>query len=1123
MADKGAMIELQINPNRITHLAPLHQSTTLVGGDRDGFIVAPGTGEFAAIAGQLQRRLEALTGRELALVDEAESWNPEGLAAPVIAVGHAGNNMLLRSLHYLGFLNHADYPTEGLRVRSIHNPYGDGNNVLCVLGYTPEACGASAERLLQAIEQAEGTWQVPGPLHLREPAMKTDDPAEWLPKLQGLDSSSSGGPLLMHPLKIAAESGEERWARAFIEALIPYATGRVPLTFAKMCHVDFWTDRLVMDWDALEELPYFTDEERLMATNFLASCAQYCNDSITYQKWRILKEEHQIFNHHTFPATGLFFSCMYLRRHGYELPELDGWLTKSLKVFGRAATAGRSYDEGGAGYSWLVGNHLLRVSLALGDTSYAASEKMTRYADLAAVIQNNAFELVPFGDCGGYHATRTGAGNILLRAAEFHRDPGYKWLAQRHDPLAAEEDVFTRELPSAPPDKHLGLFVLPMDPVIHRWAGLPHFPGYPTPPSVPTVPPEQGFDKLSLRGGWEPTDDYLLVQGFGAGQHGHPDANAISQYQAQGRLFLVDSDYILRMPAQHNMVMVIRDGQHGRIPVTARLDSVFEFNEGAFTQTTLPGYNGCDWQRAILWLRNDCALVVDTLTALEAGDYELRCYWRTLAETTLTERGLHTVHDGEHFRVVEATESARRLDTEPPPVNQLTYPRYDFGEAIPQVLRETQRARLEAGQQACFVNLLLPNRQTEAPRRAVRLADGRVSLTGEGRTVFIGADGFEIEDSSSYAFAERERLTGLVATGEKRSRPAAKALGTATAPVEVSWEVSLPTAATALAGGPADSILVGCDDGLIGCVSANGKLAELARAEGKIGAVLSANLWGEQQPTIMAASYDCTLRLLQADGTERMSIAFPHGSHLPAHGRALTVANLDGDGRLWPILGTAAWRVQAITPEGGVRWTFDTAAHAVTAVTAGDLNHDGRDEIAVGTVYFCVPAITADGARLWEDEDYNDFWSAGPIFPFVHVADVDGDGELEVITAGSDTLIHCIDHLGIKKWTCSVGDEARGLLVTPAGIVAASATGDVLLVDGRGNVVWRHMDEMPCTAAALSGEAICVAREDGRLEWLTQGKLLARHQLPAPATRLQATAQGVVAALDDGRLMGLRL
>jgi hypothetical protein len=1118
------MIELQINPHRIATLAPLHQQTPLVQPDREAFLVAPTGGAFADLAGDLQRRLAELTGRDLCLVDEQDSWNPEGLDAPVIALGHAANNRLLRSLHYLGFLDHADYPTEGMRVRSVHNPYGDGNNVLCALGYTPEACRASADRLLQAVEQADGAWLVPGPLHLREPAMETADPAEWLPCLEALDESCTGGPLLLHPLGLAAKSGEERWARAFIEALIPYATGVVPLTFVKMCHVDFWTDRLVMDWDAIEELPFFTDEERLMATNFLAACAQYCHDSITYQKWRILQQDHQIFNHHTFPATGLFFSCLYLRRHGYALPETDDWLLKSMKVFARAATAGRSYDEGGAGYSWLVGNHLLRVSLALGDTSYAASDKMTRYADLAAVIQNNVFELVPFGDCGGYHATRTGAGSILLRAAEWHCDPGYKWLAERHDPQAAAEDVFTRELPSAPPDKHLGLFILPMDPIIHRWAGLPHFPGYPPPHAIPNVPPEQGFDKLSLRGGWEPTDDYLLVQGFGAGQHGHPDANSLSQYQAQGRLFLVDSDYIERMPNEHNTVMIIRDGQHATIPVTARLENAFEFTGGAFTQTTLPAYNGCDWQRVILWLRNDCALVVDTLTAHEAGDYELRCYWRTLADTQATERGFHTVHEGEHFHVIEATDSERRLDAEPPSVNDLAYPEYHFGAAIPQRLTETQRVRLEAGEQACFVNLLLPNRQTEAPRRNVQLKEGRVVLTGDGRSVVISTDGFEVEHAGSHVFAEKQRLTGLMSRGAACPHAAGCGREDTPAHAKTAWEVALPSPTTCLASAEADTLLVGCQDGLIARVSAEGELTELARAEGKIGAIMSAPLWGEAEPTIMAAAHDCTLRLLRPDGTERMSIPLPRGSHLPAQGRALTVANLDGDGQLWPIVGTDAWRVHTITPAGALRWTFDTAAHSVTAVAAGDLNRDGRDEIAVGTVYYCVPAIAPDGARLWEDEDYNDFWTAGPVFPFVHVADVDGDGELEVITAGSDTLIHCLDHLGVKKWTRSIGDEPRGLLVTSAGIAAASGTGDVHLVDGQGQLIWRHVDAVPCTALASSGDGLCVAREDGRVEWLSlQGELTARHELPAAAQLLQDIGGALVAATGDGRLTALTI
>ena len=106
MADKGDMIELQINPNRITQLAQLHQNTSIVEPGFEACIVSPAKGDFAVIAAQLQHRLTELTGRELCVKDEADFRNPDGLSAPIIAVGHAGCNMLLRSLHYLGFLEH---------------------------------------------------------------------------------------------------------------------------------------------------------------------------------------------------------------------------------------------------------------------------------------------------------------------------------------------------------------------------------------------------------------------------------------------------------------------------------------------------------------------------------------------------------------------------------------------------------------------------------------------------------------------------------------------------------------------------------------------------------------------------------------------------------------------------------------------------------------------------------------------------------------------------------------------------------------------------------------------------------------------------------------------------------
>jgi len=241
---------------------------------------------------------------------------------------------------------------------------------------------------------------------------------------------------------------------------------------------------------------------------------------------------------------------------------------------------------------------------------------------------------------------------------------------------------------------------------------------------------------------------------------------------------------------------------------------------------------------------------------------------------------------------------------------------------------------------------------------------------------------------------------------------------------------------------------------------------------------------------------------------------------MPGWGRALCLANLDGNGRAWPIVGTAGWRVHALKCDGTFRWTFDTVAHSVLCLDSGDLNGDGRDEIAVGTIYFCVPAATADGQRLWQDEDYNDYWQAGPTFPWVTIRDVDGDGHPEVLTAGSDTLVHCISHVGEKKWTRSIGDEPAGLVLTTGGIVAASRTGDVHGIDGSGGLRWRARLGSPCTALTASGKGVCAATESGRVAWLDEnGKVVEYVDLPTPAARLFGFPDGrVVAATAAGTL-----
>lgn len=1115
---KGTMIELRVNNERITKLAPLYRETPL-NAEPPVAIVAPADDELAALAANLQERLGVLTGVRPPLLSDSEFGSAQELPGHLIALGSPANNLLLRRMHDLQQLTDRDCPEAGLHVVSIHSPLGDGHNVIAVLGTDAAVVEAGIERLLTLPVERDGTWLLPGRVFEIEPLPETPDPEEALARARenrGKHSHGRPGGMIAALGHLNA-TGDERWARVFMEMATPCATGECRLAFELMSAVDFWTHQLVVAWDRAEEFDFFSDEEQLLIANFIASCTEYCHESITYQKWRITPEEHQIFNHHSFPARSLFFGAMYLRRHGYEIADLDHWIDQALQVFERAALAGRSFDEGGGGYSWLVGNQLLEVMFALGNRDYARSEKLLRYADLATVVLNSERCFVPYGDSGSYYTHLGGGGaNLLLRAAEWQGDRGCKWIAQHAAPGLCESDLLCRCVEAVEPARHLGLFVLPLDPVIHRWCSLPRFPGYPAPPCLPNVSAEEGFDKLTFRGGWDEEADYLLLQGFGDGSHGHPDANSISQYQVRRRIFLLDADYIRRAPRQHNTVMVIRDGEHAPVPVVARLDEAEKFAGGAFSRSSLIDYNGCDWQRTLLWLDGDCVLCVDTLQAQVAGDYDLRCYWRTLGDARLTDAGMLANHDGERFHVIELTASERRLDVESMPLNATEYPEYHFGDPAPKVLTESQRVHLEPGERACFVNLLLPNGAADAPRRSITRDGDAIVLGGDGAAVRVTPDGFAVEGQAEVAFSRERLLTTCAA----RQVPAPETLRAADE--AIAWRTQLPSPATCLADDGAGGLLVGCEDGALLHLDAAGASRQLLQTEARMGAVLAGRIFGEDELTWLAASWDSTLTVLTPQGDLRAKITLPRTGHMPGWGRALALADLDGDGRLWPIVGTAAWYVHAVNPDWSFRWTFPTTAHSVTRLAVADINRDGRDEIAVATVYFCVPAVTADGARLWADEDYNDHWMAGPNFTELAVADVDGDSRIETIATGADTLVHCISDEGEKRWTRSIGDDPAGMVITPAGIAAASRTGDLHMIGGDGERIWRTELGSPCTALALAGEWLCVGLEDGRLVRVDlTGTPLQVTALPAAPTDLVACGERIYAATADGAICPL--
>ena len=1079
--NKGKMIKLNIDQERIKELGPLYLQTVISAENQSAVIVTGKDDEFDKIGQELQKQIAEKIDVRLELIDQAQFDGVQELGQNIIAFGHVGNNKLLERMHYLGYIENADYREKGLKVISIHNPLGDGHNVIAVLGYTVQAARNGGKTLIKHIINLNGRWLINKRLFEIEPTVNIPDMSIYLKK--DPSSSRSGARRFLKMLYYLKTTGKEECARAFIDIVTPYATGEIPLSFELMSAVDFWTDRLVIDWDFTEEFEYFLDEERLMVANFIAACTQYCNDSLTYQKWRITEEEYQIFNHHTYPASGLYFGSMYLRRHGYEIPEIDGWLEKSGQVFNRAAKLGRSFDESGH-YSFLVGNTLLKATLANGDSSYAKSDELARYVDMAIVCQNNFFESVPFGDSDYYHGKKGFASLMLLQAAYWQNNGNYKWVAEKSHPGHTKSDVLSRSVEAKKADKYLGLYVLPLDEVFYRWLNLPMFPGYPEPLRKTNVELEKCFDKISMRSGWEKTDDYILLQGLGGGAHSHPHTNSISQYQANERLFIIEGDYIRRMPWNHNMIMVIRDGSHDTVPVTARLDSAEKLDGSAITQSTVLEYNGCDWQRSIIWLENDCAVVIDSLKARIEGDYEFRCYWRTLGDVEKTESGMYGEQSGQHFYVTELTNSERRVYTEPPAPHFGKYPKYRYGKNVPYVLSEKQKLHLKAGEETCYINLLLPNGEGKKPRRKIEWdSEGKMKVTGGGPDITIDIDGLAIKDKAEYKFEGQNRLSCL----ENRKKQDIAADKISAPDAKQKWKVQLPSPTTAICSINGTEFFVGREDGSLLKLDSDGNIETIGEAEDKINSVMAGRIYGQEEITLIATGEDSKVRFFSESGKEKLTIDLKTLFRLPAAGRALCLADLDGDGKLWPIVGTRDWAVHAIKPDGTFRWTFNTTAHCVSALSAGDINNDGKDDIAVGTVYFCVPVITGEGKRLWQDENYNDYWRAGPIFPFVEIGNIDGEGDVEVIAAGHDTLIHCISSKGEKKWTYSFGDEPKGMVLFCGAIAVASATGDLHLVDKAGERIWRLSFPKPCSTLSQTTDGqLCVGLENGEVFWVNK-------------------------------------
>lgn len=739
-AEKALLESLEIKREQ---LMPLALETVLVAdGEPRAVICHANAPAWEQAARTIQQAIAEATGVTLPTATDMELEGEATEGRNLILLGHLDNSRLVARLYHNFFvcLDTGYTGREGYVLRSVHDPFGTGTNYILVGGSYPEGTRRAAARFTEIVRQraTQGSLTVGRLLELELDAADRAEPTLERMTEAGRDAAiARGRDLMFSPGQ--GRSGVAQVVnyglryhrtgdplaldtyRALMLALLEYYPTDEYINFEGLRRYDrdfrdAWTHSVAILWDLCEESRAFSDEERLAITNYLIRLALECE---LYQRWdregaveAWAQNDDIVHNHNTFPALGAYFVGNYMKRH-YGLEHAERWLTVADGIFNGQKHCSKPLEDAAA-YQWLPIIHTMVYSLAEGDLAFFEEGHARETAKVAIMVMDNAGYQAAFGDHSAYKSA-SGIATTLQKIAWYYKDPELLWAA-RHaagSPSHPLDQPYHFDLEPRPPTDHAGLTVSYLPQRCYDYTA--HSPQY---PAAPNLPLEETFDKLAFRAGWERNDEYMLLDGFGRGTHMHFDANAIIRYAAGGEPLLVDGEYIKNAPKYHSSLVILRDGQAELTPAVTGLGHADDLDQIAFTRTYLKYYNLADWEREVVWLRDGYFLISDAVTAVEAGDFTLRCCWRPWGEASLDGGTLTVEHPPMRMVIANADGAACRLEM------------MKTSEMLP-ISRLSQQVSfpLAAGEGYRFVNLLHAEPAESAQdMTARRVGDGLVAV-----------------------------------------------------------------------------------------------------------------------------------------------------------------------------------------------------------------------------------------------------------------------------------------------------------------------------------------------------------------------------------------------------------
>jgi len=626
----------------IRTLRDLYLETTLVaGGAAKACIVAPEDGRYDAAVRRIRDAVKAKGGVALPVHTDTEMLPRELLKTQnVIALGNMASSTFIRRLYYQ-YYTYLDlwYPGKGGHVvRTLHNPFGTGKNVVFAGSSDNAGVAAAAQLLAQRIHKQGDALRLPQMLEIKltvdcEPPEIARHVMSWKSgyrkdeRGKAAGASEYGWNTLSRLAALYYMTGRKEYVRDFIRLALPkseqdvqefqkrkpsgfdrtakYRVGHSPILDAN----HYSAHLLPLLWDLIEESPHLTDAERLGIINVIRHGEERRLAKGSYasieKRWNPPRPGGR---HTTYETLTQYTACRYLAKYYPQFP----WAAEQVKkiaAFFSYWTTDTYYGVTDVIWYNTFNECVLDFFLLHGDDSYAKSGFAEKMMSCTWVLWEGA---------RNERSNHQQALSLLRKAAWYMDDPKYAFFANlptwdlTEFRIGQSYELSDRLNAAEPPTELVNQCTV---------LGLSKRRS----PKEP-FPKEQTYQMLTYRTDLSPGGDFLKLDGYFGGVSTEYHLQSLVRLRIGGKKVISGNWW----GGYGSQLIIRRNGlaPTEQIPNCAVLKRTESLDGGTYIHSRVPDPARADWDRHILHLAGDKTFVLDEVRAAQPGTFDIKAQWR---------------------------------------------------------------------------------------------------------------------------------------------------------------------------------------------------------------------------------------------------------------------------------------------------------------------------------------------------------------------------------------------------------------------------------------------------------------------------------------------------------------